>query len=522
MIYRYTPLQIEKLETLERLSKSESDSLISKENTVTNLDFKSLESQVTGRIVYPSSPTYNDAKRDFNSTYSANPLLIVYVANYGDIRSCLEFARKFNILTTIRSGGHSVACYSVSDGMVIDISGLKSIFVNPEELTAEVQAGNTFGDINPVLAFYGLHVPGGECPTVSVAGYMQGGGYGVTSRTFGMNIDCVLEVTVMLADGSVVIANKDQNQDLFWAIRGGTGGNFGVLLNIKYKLFPLTGIWGLRIEWDFEDDNTNAATAMHTVQEIYLKEFKHPELGIQLVLLNDNLGDGRKKLYFAASFIGTEAELDTTIAPLLAISGSKITLKEYASYEKINADVLEGVPSITLPDAMTLGGISRSTYFEKSLSIEDYSEILTFFKTTPGKYNLVGMECYGGVINQQPIESAAFIHRNVTMDFFCDVFFLAGTPEQTENENWLESFYSFLRKFDNGHSYQNYPNRKQTDFQWAYWGEYYDQLCSIKLKYNPLNFFEYQQSIGQPLTSHREVPQIRLFDSNTPIIREKY
>lgn len=518
MSYRFTPLQLEKKDVITLLNSLNDDLGSPRGNTISKSDFALLEAEVKGRIVYPWSSTYDDSRRDFNNVYPAEPMAIVYVSNYSDIRYCLRFAVQFNMMTSIRSGGHSLTCYSICDGMVIDISSLKSIHVNPSDKTAIMEAGNTFADINPALEFYGLHMPGGGCPTVSIAGFMQGGGYGMTSRIFGINSDCVLEVTVMLADGTIVIANDNQNKDLYWAIRGGTGGNFGVLLSVKYKLFSLDRLWGVRIEFDFETEEDNAALALFTIQQNYLTTNNHPNLGVQTVLCTDNSGDKRKKVYFAGVFIGNESELDTTIAPLLQISGANITLKKEGKYSEVNEWVLEGVPDVP----MTVLGYSKSEYISKSLSVEDYKSILVYFKTAPNSYTVVDMEGYGGVINQYPVQKSAFIHRNVIMDFFCDVFFTPETNDQKEVQEWLASFSEFMQKFSNGHSFQNYPNRDQTDFRWAYWGEYYNQLLEIKNKYDPTTFFNYQQSIKGPLENSLNQKQIMLFEPQFPIIRENY
>ncbi|MBK8279951.1 MAG: FAD-binding oxidoreductase [Saprospiraceae bacterium] len=123
-----------------------------------------------------------------------------------------------------------------------------------------------------------MHRRGGGCPTICVAGYMQGGGDGLTSRKFGMNCDCVLEVMVMLADGRIVKANQNLNSDLFWAVRGGTGGNFGILLNIKYQLVPLGFIWGIKITWNIDPSPGDAAQALYTIQEQYLTDNALPIL----------------------------------------------------------------------------------------------------------------------------------------------------------------------------------------------------------------------------------------------------
>jgi len=514
MKYHYTPIQIQKKEKIQHLQKhgylsALHETLTKKIGFSLEMQAK-MESEIKARIVFPWDKDYEEDRKDFNNIYPAFPIAIVYVANIPDIRDSLSFAQKNDIQVCIRSGGHSLASFSVCDGIIIDISGMKSVSIHPVEKFAVVEAGNTFGDLNPKFELHGLHLPGGGCPTVSVAGYMQGGGYGITSRKFGINCDCVLEVTVMLADGSIVVANRYQNVDLFWAIRGGTGGNFGVLLSIKYQLFELGNIWGIQISWNFDDDNTNAANALVAIQNNYLAGFQHPNLGIETVLCRElgNKGEiGPRKVYFCASFIGTEEELDKTVAPLMVIPGATVVSKQQGPYSKINGLLLEGIPNLP----MDVQAYSRSIYIARELSATDYSNILDFFKTAPNQYTMVDMEGYGGAIRKVPVDDSAFIHRDVLMDFFCDAFFNNETNDQKENEVWINSFFEFMEQYGNGHSYQNYPNRDQKDFRWAYWGSYYNQLVAIKEKYDPGNFFRYQQSIGPKIESQYADQQTMLF-----------
>ncbi len=517
MRFHRTPLQIQKEKTIAWLKDSESKTTIPSSLDINRKQMATLEEVIQGRIVWPWTPGYDTDKRDFNNVYPADPVVIIYVANYEDVRLILEFATEVDLPTTIRSGGHSLTDYSVCDGIVIDISGLKSVNVDTVNQTAWVEAGNTFADLNPKLEFYGMHLPGGGCPTVSVAGFMQGGGYGLTSRNFGIQSDIVLEFTMMLADGSLVIANADQNSDLFWAVRGGTGGNFGVLLNITYKIFPLGEIWGLQLAWDFETDTTNAAGALVAIQDNYLSGFNHPELGIEILVYTDIATDNHKKVVFAAGFIGSETELDAAIAPLMAVPGATRKLKKQGKYSEVNNWVLEGIPDV--PHDVKFYG--RSAYVARSLTVEDYADILTQFKTAPNDYAMIDLEGYGGVINQYPVENSAFIHRDVLMDFYTILFFDNASNDQEQNREWMIQFYAFLEQYTNGHSYQNYPNRDQTNFQWAYWGPYYNQLVSIKQKYDPNNFFHYPQSIGVPVPAEYENKQIMLFD-NTAIVYEKH
>ena len=470
-----------------------------------------------GKIVYPGSPDYDKDRQDFDNIYPANPIMIAYVASLEDIGLMLLFAQTAAVETVIRSGGHSLADYSICDGIIIDISFLNSVYVNPTEKFAYMEAGCTFGQVYPVLEQYNLHFPGGDCPSVSIAGFMQGGGYGMTSRAFGMNCDCVESVKVMLSTGGVVVANNSQNKDLFWAIRGGTGGNFGVLLAVEYNLVPLANIFGIQCKWVIDEDPDNAALALYTIQNSYLVLGTNvPQLGIQTVLTTDT--DGLKKVFFCATWIGTQEDFETALQPLKNVPGGKFGTIITGKYSYVNDAVLDGTPD--LPD--DIKAFSRSTYIERSLQTSDWKNILSYFyQNAPNQYTMVDMEAYGGKINTIPETECAFIHRNVTMDFFCDGYFNKDTNDREKNELFLEAFFQFMSQYSNGHTYQNYPNRNQTDFRWAYWGKYYNQLVAIKNKYDPIRFFKYQQSIG-PDPDNSLPDQVTLFDPNTPIIYEKY
>ena len=134
---------------------------------------------------------------------------------------------------------------------------------------------------------------------------------------------------------------------------------------------------------------------------------------------------------------------------------------------------------------------------------------------------MVDLEFYGGRINEFPVENSAFIHRNVQIDLFCDALYNSITNDREANKIWLEGFFNFLAQYGNGHSYQNYPNRNQRDFRWAYWGNYYTQLVAIKNKYDPNNFFRYQQSIG-PDPELKELKDQKILFKKSKIVYEPY
>lgn len=517
MLYTKTPVQIAKIRSATRLGRQPSALAYPQKHKVTKAELAAFELNIQGKVVYPWSKGYNTDRQDFNNVYPAWPLLIAYPVSIDDLRTCLRFSHEKGVWAVVRSGGHSLAGFSVCDGMIIDMSCFKSIYINLSDNTAIIDSGCTFGDIYPKVESYHLHLPGGGCPTVSVAGFMQGGGYSFTSRNFGINCDCVHELTVMLQDGRIVVASRNRNADLFWAMRGGTGNNFGILLTIKYQLFPLQQIRGVQLTWNIDDNTDNAALALYTIQEKYLKGDSHPQLGIETVLTTD-ASDLKKKVYFCCAWLGDHDKLNDVLSPLFAIAGVVKTIDETGRFSRINNDLLEYCP--VLPEGIK--AYSQSAYIARSLSVADWKNILVFFQTAPNKYTMVDMEGYGGAIGRVPDSDCAFIHRDVTMDFFCDAFFNEETNDQKKNEEWLQSFMKFMGKYGNGHSYQNYPNRLQQDFQWAYWGKYYDLLVAIKHKYDPGDFFHYMQSIGEPINRKYKKAQVKLFDTNTPIIYEAY
>lgn len=226
-----------------------------------------------GRLVLPGDDSYDQDRLLFNPLFNDYPVAIAFCATEADVTVVLAFARGLDLGFTVRSGGHCTAGFSSGSGVLLDVSALTSLVIDPLGLVATVGCGVKFGAFFQTLDAYGLHVPGGECPDVCVGGYVQGGGYGFTSVSFGMNCDNVLALRVMLADGAIVTASNAHNADLFWAMRGGTGGNFGVLLAVLYRLRPLGSVWGWAIAWPLDSLSgiAEASQALMLLQANYMR-----------------------------------------------------------------------------------------------------------------------------------------------------------------------------------------------------------------------------------------------------------
>lgn len=449
-----------------------------------------LERSLQGTLAVPGDPAYKEDEKNWNPAYHEKPGLIAFCEVADDVRCCLGFSAKYGMPVICRSGGHSTAGYCLATGaLIVDVSRINDVYVDPGSLRATVGAGTSFHKLNAVLNDYQLHVPGGGCPDVCVGGYMQGGGYGFTSRMFGIHCDNVLQVRVMLADGRIVVANAVQNQDLLWAVRGGTGNNFGVLLDITYQLYPLSDLWAFGVTWPAE----RAAHALHYLQQYYMKSNGSRLLGYQGILA---VVKDATKLMTRGMVRGDARTGRAEIAGMLDEAGGQLELEGIGSYVHWNIALLDNIPDIQPSrNGFPLKEAKFSTYIGRILDVSDWQRVVDYFKTAPDPACTVGMEIYGGAINCYPTFGNAFVHRDVYMDFFVDSFWYEPQGDAPAHQ-WLNGFRKLMETLWNGHVYQNYPRRDDPDYRWQYWGDSLNSLVFVKRKYDPTNFFTFPQAVS--------------------------
>ena len=373
---------------------------------------KAAQAALHGSLVLPGDDSYDQDRLLFNPLFNEYPAAIAYCATEADVWVALDFGRVSGLGFAVRSGGHCTAGFSSGPGVLIDVSALKSLVIDPVGLTATVGCGETFGNFFQTLDLYGLHVPGGECPDVCIGGYVQGGGYGFTSVSFGMNCDNVLALRVMLADGSVVVASHAQNRDLFWAMRGGTGGNFGILLAVVYRLRPLGSVWGWALAWPLDSSAgiAAAADALMLLQRSYMRNSVcGSDMTIQVSLCSQNWLDPtapqpppgtplRPYLMARGLYIGDPAKGQTLIQPLAGLPGCIFQWAQSASFYKMNDMLLnypQGMPPI---DVMPFEDKS-SRYVSRDLTVAEWTAMLATYAAAPANSAYGYLEFYGGAIN---------------------------------------------------------------------------------------------------------------------------
>ncbi len=470
--------------------QSRTDDVLAPFHPIDPEDIRALEKHLIGHVVLPTDPDYNDARQLWNPAFQDFPQIIVYCKVISDVRAALAFANKNKLWVVTRSGRHSTAGYSVNNSMVLDTGQMDDMVVDPDTKTAYVGPGTPFKVFNSVLNDYRLHVPGGACQDVCVAGFMMGGGFGFTSREFGMNCDNVIAVTVMLWDGALVRASAKTNPDLFWAVRGGTGNNFGILIQITYRLQELYEVWGFHIKWPIE----KAASGLVALQKDYMKNGVTGKLGYYAFVAYQN---DEKVLLVSGLYHGKEEDGRDLIKPLID-SGGKLENQRHGSYAEINSWLYDEQYDIpVVPDNARED--KQGGYIDRELSEAEWQEVIDFFSTTPNKYAGIALEPYGGKINEMAngAEGNAFIHRTASHNFYVDVFWLSD-DEKTKVVAWLDKFMALMEaKYFIDEVYQNYPRATQINYRWLYWKNWFNSLLFVKNKFDPGKFFHYQQDVSK-------------------------
>jgi FAD binding domain/Berberine and berberine like len=474
---------------------------------VTRSQVSALQAGLVGHVIMKGDPGYDAARQIFNPIFDRYPGAIVFCQTEADVALALEFGQLVPGGFTVRSGGHSTAGYSTCDGVLIDVSALNDVSVDTGTYRVTVGPGCNFGKLYQVLETYGLHVPAGECPDVCVGGFVQGGGYGFTSVSYGLNCDNAVSFRVMLADGSIIWATPQTNADLFWALCGGTGGNFGVILSVTYALRALGNVTGWALAWPLTTPAAiaDAAAAMMVLQASYmLKSICGPDMNMQVSLCFQNWIDPTKPApppntplepYFMVRgmWLGPPASLPPLLAPLTKLPGCIPQWTQTGTFRKLNDQLLNFPQSMPMLDQMPFED-KVSRYIDKDLTLADWTQLLTLFAGAPNNMAYGYAEFYGGAINQVPTLGSAFVHRSSALNMVMDVYWLLNA-DRANCEAFLDSWIAALDPMSNGETYQNYPRAADPGYIDRYWGPAYPVLQLVKAKYDPGNAFAFPQQI---------------------------
>jgi len=447
------------------------------------------EKSLRGRLVRATDPDYDTVRALYNGMIDKRPRLIARCVDVADVMSSVNFAQEEGLLLAIRGGGHNgPGLGSCNDGLVIDLSMMKSIRVDPATRTVRVDPGCTSGDVDHATHAFGLAVPFGIVASTGVAGLTLGGGTGYLTRKHGLTIDNLIEADVVLAEGGFVTANKNQNADLFWALRGG-GGNFGVVTSFVFQAHPVKMVYGGPIFWDA----ANAKAVMRAYRD-FLPEAPE-ELGIFVGLKTVPPVDPFPKEHWnkrACAIIGIydgPAEAgQKTIAPLL---------------KSVPSPLFNWMSEVPLPamnalfDPFFPKGLQWywKGDFVKSLPDEAIETHITQAANAPSAISLMHLYPIDGAVHRVAKDATAWNARDANWSMV-----IAGIDPDPNRADalkaWGRGYWKAVHPFNLGGAYVNFMMDDEAEGRLqATYGDNYARLASIKAKYDQKNLFRVNQNI---------------------------
>jgi FAD/FMN-containing dehydrogenase len=448
-----------------------------------------LKAGLRGSVIERSDPAYDEVRALYNGMIDKRPLAIARCVDAADVITAVNFGRDNGIPIAIRGGGHNgPGLGSIDNGLVLDLSQMKGVRVDPTARTARVGAGCTQGDVDHATHAFGLAVPAGIISTTGIAGLTLSGGHGYLSRKYGLTIDNLIEADVVLADGSFAVANRDENADLFWALRGG-GGNFGVVTSFKFSLHPVTTVFAGPIAWD----QKHARTIMQRYRE-FLPEA--PEelgifLGLKTILSSAPFPEefwGKRFCLLMCCYSGSEDQAKAALAPLLgALPAPWFNWMGTMPYPAVQS-MFDGL----YPKGMQWYWRGD---FVKKLSDAAIDTHLAQAAQTPSELSLMHLYPIDGAVHRVGSHETAWNCRDATWSMV-----IAGIDPNPQKAGpitrWTKAYWEAVHPFDLGGAYPNFMMDDEGDARLkATYGDNYTKLAAIKKRYDPSNLFRVNQNI---------------------------
>ncbi|MDX2170062.1 MAG: FAD-binding protein [Deltaproteobacteria bacterium] len=454
-----------------------------------------LAASLSGTLLRPGSRGYNAARLPTNLRYaSVHPDGIAQCLNAEDVRTSILWARQHGVPLAARGGGHSYGGFSTTGGLQIDVSPLRSLSVDPDNGVLQAGSGARNMDVAATLPAYDLVLPGGVCTTVCLSGLTLGGGLGYNARQLGTTSDRLLSTEIVTADGEILTCDAQHDADLFWAVRGGGGGNFGIHTSFTYQLSaapPRVAV--AYLEWH----GAAAAAAVLEAYQPLLVHAPHAYSGLfsSFVLGDDDDPDESLVAYLLTQYRGPLDELRDLLAPLQAVAPPAVEDFQTLSFWEAQAYLSE---SGGMPDA-TADHSNFAVDPLPSAAIETIVDTLAHLPKGPtGTYGVCALFSWvGGAVNRVPADATAFVHRDAAYLIEMGAAWPGGADAAVERTyvDWVDALWSSVQPYVTAAAYQNFIDPALTDWQQAYYGANFERLVQVKAAYDPDDLFHFAQSI---------------------------
>jgi len=470
--------------------------------TVASPDWDALRVALRDGLVRSGDPTYDAARVLYNTRFDGlRPQAIARCATADDVRECVRFARAHRIAVAVRSGGHSYGGWSTGQGLVIDVGRMSAIDVQDGRVT--VGAGSRLIDVYDAVAARGQGITAGSCPTVGITGLTLGGGVGVLSRAWGLTCDDLLAAQIVTADGRVRACDDTRDADLFWALRGGGGGNFGVVTSLTLRTHPSTNLAIGFVSWPW----SRAAIVASAWQEWMSRA---PDALWSTLHLQT--GGSGPEVTMHAVLTGTASDLAAHVDNLVTVAGAESYreqgVRTYRDVMLVEAGCLgRSLSQCHLAGTTPDGALGRETYVAKSaiarqpLSGDAIAALVKAISSLSERSGVGGgavlLDSLGGAVSRVAPDATAFPHR----DAFAVAQLLgswdAGAPATVAEatQTWLRDMYATVRPLVGRGAYVNYADAELSDWEDAYYGANYARLRLVKAKYDPDRIFDFPQAV---------------------------
>jgi FAD/FMN-containing dehydrogenase len=438
------------------------------------------EASLRGDVLRAGQPGYDPARKLFNAMIDKRPGLIVRCREGPDVLRAVEFARMHNLLVAVRGGGHNVAGKALCDnGMVIDLSPMKGIRVDPTTRTVRAEAGLTWGEFDRETQAHGFATTGGFVSTTGIAGLTLGGGLGWLMRKYGLACDNLRSVEIVTADGQLRTTDATHDPDLFWAVRGG-GGNFGIVTAFEYQLHAVERLLAGVVFFPLEQ----AHAALRFYRELLATA--PDELMAYGVLLTSP--EGSRMFAIPVCYVGPLEAAEPILRPLRTFGRPAADLVRPMAYVEIQS----------MFDAAFASG--RLNYWKSSflreLTDEAIDTLIAQFAAVPSPFSAVALEPFGGAVGRIGVDETAFPHRRAGYSVVI-VGMWTDPAQSTTHIRWTREFWNAMQPFSSEAVYVNYLDTDDTDrVQAAYGAATFQRLRLLKERYDPGNFFRVNQNIG--------------------------
>jgi FAD/FMN-containing dehydrogenase len=454
----------------------------------TGLPIAALQAQLDPKkdmVLIPVTKTSQQFDISFAKRLQVTPRVRVVAGSAAAVSATILWATNNGVNFAVRSGGHSYEGFSQSPDLVIDVRGMKGIKLSGDKKSVSIGSGSQLGSVYDALASHHLAIPAGSCFPVGVAGHSLGGGFGLLGRAFGLACDSILSMEVVDATGKILTASAQENPDLFWALRGGGNGSFGVVTNFNFRTSAVNMVAKFAITW-----TKPVAQAVKIVQA-WQQWLENMPSSITGTLHLTKAEGGLITVHMAGLSVQSESSLQVELKRLVTLAGAAtVPTTKPMTFHRAATIFNDNERN---PDSVLMKG--KSDYVTNAMTEQGITTLLNGLLKAPGEIAVL-CDTYGGAINKVAADATAFVHRGNTkyvMQYYMQWDSASATAA---NIAMMRTLYNSMRPFVSGGCYVNYCDLDLGDgYAKAYWGDNLPRLMKIKAELDPKNIFRHAQSV---------------------------